>query len=308
MESKLIPRSWLLVVSASLCAAATGQTNTYHPFPDSNAVWIGHHWPGLINCGENYAYFISGDSLIGGQTYHTLTVPYVNAYGSCMVHHAPGPAGCFRQDLNARKVYWIPPGATDEALLYDFDLHVGDTIPGFDRLGCSQPASVVTQLDSVLVGTTYRKRWYCGEYPSTNVLIEGMGFLSGVLEGCATGMPDGPFNVLDCFSQDGVTLYSNGSGTCDLQTALPEWADRTIHTTISPDPFFDRTTISFDRDLVNATLVVFNSVGRSVKKVEHVSGDHLVLQRDGLPTGCYAVVLLREGERMGVAHMVLVDR
>jgi hypothetical protein len=308
MKRRLKLRIWSMVVPAWFSAAAIGQTNIYHAFPDSNAVWVGHRWPGLINCGEHYAYTISGDTLIGGQTYHTLVIPYVNAYGMCTVYHTPGYAGGFRQDLGTRKVFWIAPGTTAEELLYDFELGVGDTINGFDRLGCIQPNCVITLMDSVLIGTTYRKQWHCGEFPSTNVLIEGIGFISGVLEGCATGMPDGPFNVLDCFSQDGVTLFSNGTDNCDVQTAVPQLTDRTFRTIIYPDPFFDRATVRFDRDLVNATLVVLDPVGRAVRTVEHVSGDHLILQRDGLAAGCYSVVLVGGAQRSSAARMVLADR
>lgn len=295
-------------MTALLSAAAVGQTNIYHAFPDSNAVWAGHHWPGLINCGEHYAYTISGDTLIGGQTYHKLVIPYVNTYGGCTVYHAPGYAGGFRQDIGTRKVFWMAPGTVAEEVLYDFDLAEGDTIHGFDRMGCSQPDCVVTLLDSVQIGNDYRKQWHCGAFPSTNVLIEGIGFVSGVLEGCATGMPDGPFNVLDCFSQDGVTLFSNGSDACDLQTVLPRFSDRTIRTMVYPDPFFDRATVRFDRALVNATVMVLDHAGRAVRTVERVSGDQLVLHRDGLAAGSYSVVLVVGGHRSGVARMVLQDR
>lgn len=308
MKNRLKPRTWPLLVAPWLSAAALGQANIYHPFPDSNAVWMGHHWPGLINCGEHYAYALTGDTLIGGQTYHTLVIPYVNAYGACTVYHTPGYAGALRQDIAAKKVYWVAPGNVAEELLYDFDPAVGDIIPGFDRLGCSQPEEVVTLMDSVLIGSTYRKQWHCGTFPNTNTLIEGIGFISGVLEGCATGMPDGPFNVLDCFSQDGLTLFSNGMDACDLQTLVPRSSPAVVRTIVYPDPFFDRAMVRFERQLAQATVLVLDPSGRAVRTVAPVSGEQLILQRDGLAPGCYSIVLVESGQRTGAARMVVQDR
>jgi hypothetical protein len=293
---------------AWICAAAIGQTNTYHPFPDSNAVWMGHHWPGLINCGEHYAYIISGDTSVGGQGYHKLAVPYVNSYGGCAVFHSPGYAGCFRQDLGARKVFWLPPGAVDEELLYDFSLHVCDTMAGFSRLGCSQPASEITLMDSVLIGSTYRRQWHCGAFPSTNVLIEGIGFISGVLEGCATGMPDGPFNVLDCFQQDGVSLYPDGPTNCDLQNSTAEPSSSSVSLTAYPDPFTERTTVNAGRHLANATLAVYNSLGQEVCRMERVHGATFVLQRNDLPAGGYLIALWESGRFLGTAKLLMADQ
>ena len=202
----------------------------------------------------------------------------------------------------------VAPGNVAEELLYDFDPAVGDIIPGFDRLGCSQPEEVVTLMDSVLIGSTYRKQWHCGTFPNTNTLIEGIGFISGVLEGCATGMPDGPFNVLDCFSQDGLTLFSNGMDACDLQTLVPRSSPAVVRTIVYPDPFFDRAMVRFERQLAQATVLVLDPSGRAVRTVAPVSGEQLILQRDGLAPGCYSIVLVESGQRTGAARMVVQDR
>lgn len=94
----------LFVAMLMACLVAYGQTDIYHPFPDSNAVWVGHYWPGLVFCTERFAYTIAGDTVIGNVPYHALSIPAVNSSGECTVHHTAGYSGCYRQDVSARKV------------------------------------------------------------------------------------------------------------------------------------------------------------------------------------------------------------
>ncbi len=76
----------LLATLSSLCA--NGQTSVYHPFPDSNAVWNFHfQWYCFANgtADEYYSITISGDTIIGSQTYHKLSTPFVQSFstGNC---------------------------------------------------------------------------------------------------------------------------------------------------------------------------------------------------------------------------------
>jgi hypothetical protein len=57
------------------------QTGVYHPFPDSNAIWVGNSWHNAFgeNCRiyDEYNLYISGDTTIGLYSYHEL---YKNGY------------------------------------------------------------------------------------------------------------------------------------------------------------------------------------------------------------------------------------
>src|SRR5688572_13337561 len=159
----------LLVVCGS-----QAQTNIYHPFPDSNAVWnvfasgcCTASCPGPINDPViddfTFSYFISGDTLVNGLTYHKLyksgshhqhcvlgtSVDNWNFYNNV-------PAGVFRQDTAAKQVYKLA-SFNQECLLYDFNLNIGDTLKG-DCMNWGSCA-IVTSIDSVLVGGNYRTRY-----------------------------------------------------------------------------------------------------------------------------------------------------
>ena len=52
-----------------------GQTNVYHPFPESDAIWLQSSWyndgTGCV-ISDDHNLFISGDSVIGNYTYYKL--------------------------------------------------------------------------------------------------------------------------------------------------------------------------------------------------------------------------------------------
>ena len=283
------------------------QTNIYHPFPETNAIWGGHYWPGMIKCGEHYSYTIAGDTVIGNQTYHQLSIPYVDSYGPCTVNHSAGYNGCYRQDVAARKVYYIAPGDVTEELLYDFTLEVGDTIHEFSRFNCTQPTDTISLIDSMLIGTNYRKVWHFGEFPISNTIIEGIGYVSGILEGCATSMPDGPFYVLDCFQQNGITLYPDAATPCQLVNSVDEPSMASIQLTFYPNPFSSSATLQFNRSVVNATITIYNCVGQQIRQIKNISGKTIILNRDNLSVGLYYISICEKGKLPATNVLEVID-
>jgi len=99
----------------------------------------------------NYSYTFSGDTLINNLTYHKLTTPFAKPYVG-----GSGYRGAIRQDIVAKKVFFIPLREISEKVLYDFTLQVGDTVKVKPYYS---PRDTVQSIDSVLVGNTFRKRW-----------------------------------------------------------------------------------------------------------------------------------------------------
>ena len=181
-----------LLLSFSLMGfmfSAGGQTSVYHPFPDSNAVWNitfgGYQSP---ECSK-YSYTMSGDTVVSSLTYHKLIknriiyASYATGFcnwGSVLAIPAPSYAGAIRQDSALRKVYYLPPSASADTLLYDYNLVIGDTVKTY--VSMYTPFPVVTATDSVLVGTVYHKRWAVNSGACIDgKLIEGVGSGFGLL-------------------------------------------------------------------------------------------------------------------------------
>lgn len=215
------------------------QSSVYHPFPDSNATWNVEWNNGWSACIEDFSYSLDGDTMISNVIYHKINTPYIQNLGICNTIHQIGYKGCIRQDTSARKVYYIAPDSTTEDLLYDFNLQVGDSVQGFLRFNCFTITLAVIEIDSILIGTNYRKRWTTGTaipYNPYNRIIEGIGFETGLLQQCPISETDIPFYSLLCFQQDGITIYPNTQTNCHLIDDIKNFSEESTFE-ILPNPF-----------------------------------------------------------------------
>jgi len=232
-------KNFVFILLFLVAVSAQSQTSIYHPFPDSNAVWNGQFNMGLLcSYGENYSYIIGGDTIIEINNYHKLFIPYVMRYGDtlCALIHTTGYVGCYRNDHINKKVFYINPNDSVENLLYDFSLQVGGVTPAFSRWGCIVLSDTITTIDSAFIGTNYRKVWVVGTPPFTYSIIEGIGYSSGLLDGCG-GYLDGPSSQLECFQQNDITLFPDSSSSCSIITIVAEeYTKEKLNFKIYPNP------------------------------------------------------------------------
>src|SRR6185295_5120412 len=210
----------LLFLFFIITCSAKAQTSIYHPFPDSGAVWNVHYSRSdLPTCSaeDYFSYFYTGDTAIGGFSYKKVTRSFVVTTGDYLCNccaPSTGYMGALRDDTSAHRIFFVRAGHSQESLLYDFNLTTGDTLP-FDSI-CLCPTlfyTVITSVDSVLIGTQYRKSF---ETSFGNWIIEGIGSTFGLLEvGCAD-IADGFGWSLGCVSGNGITLYPDSSRQCEI--------------------------------------------------------------------------------------------
>jgi hypothetical protein len=190
--------------SVCLC----GQSTTYHPFPEGNATWNYRYYqdswamPPNDYTLINYSITFSGDTLINNLKYNKLTTPFVA--------FRKGYRGAIRQDVAARKVFIMPPTKRVEELLYDFNLQIGDSVKGYIYYH-----DIVEDIDSVLVGNSFRKRWRINSAYNVDI-IEGIGSTYGLLEESPTFCTDCPDFQLTCYSENNQTLYPDSQTNCEI--------------------------------------------------------------------------------------------
>jgi len=208
-----------LFLFTALLLALTSQAKniTYYSFPDSNAIWNMHYviygYGGEYD--ENYSIIISGDTLINGILYHKLLTPFVQSSGKSKVTWIEsGYKGAFRQDIASKKVFIVPPDSLSEQLLYDFNMHAGDTVRGYIERHVSTK-DIIDSVDSVLVGVRYHKRWKLSSMTPI-YFIEGVGSTFGLIEASTGNIVDGPEISISCFSQNGHTLYPDTVTHCEV--------------------------------------------------------------------------------------------
>ncbi|HXD94640.1 MAG TPA: T9SS type A sorting domain-containing protein [Bacteroidia bacterium] len=290
------------------------QTNVYHEFPDSNAVWSEQDNFNPCNCSNSCTdacgffnnFFMSGDTAVGMHVYHKIYV--TSAYYFNGVYNNFPPTTTFsvgiRQDTLAKKVFMFKAGVND-TLLYDFNLHVGDTLPA--SYVSQRGLNYVSSIDSILIGTNYRKQFHISTSTSSNYvnLIEGIGSLFGLVAKLVPPFESG--SVLNCFTQNGNTMYTNGGGAdCFLTLGLKNnesnlFADLKV----SPNPFSQLTNIT--TNIKEGVLTICNLYGQQVKQLKIVTNQTIILQRDNLPSGLYFMSLTKNDKIVATKKLIVVD-
>jgi len=264
------------------------------------AVWNVHYSRGDWNClaDDYFSYSYFGDTVLGIYTYKKVYVITVNSSGDIwcagMGPFGGGYKGAIRQDTATHKVFFVRPGQSYEAVLYDFNLNVGDTVP-YDTTGdCMYPGYVtIVSIDSILIGNQYRKSY------TTNfwfTIIEGIGSSQGLLEaGCNCN--DGYSWWLTCFSQNGQTLFPDTITNCDIIDMVREQTITNPGSAIilSPNPFHTTTTMRISNpDFKNLAPVtigikIYDALGTLMRseKTEFKNANEIKIDRGGLSDGLY---------------------
>jgi hypothetical protein len=277
----------LLILFVGWISNMHAQTSVYHPFPDSNATWNIFFSGGILaSCLEEFSYLLNGDTVISNHTYHKIMVPYIHNYGFCGPIHPSGYNGGIRQDTSARKVYYLAPDSLNEEVLYDFSLQIGDSLPGSLWFNCYTSTLAVIAIDSILIGTNYRKRWTTGHaipYNPHNYIIEGIGFETGLLQQCPESFADAPFYSLICFQQNGTTLYPDALTNCllidNVKNLLPDSVFE-----IFPNPFQNFLTV-ISKSNEPSEIILYDLAMRKLQQQTFVN--NVNLNTDAFAKGVY---------------------
>ncbi len=309
----------LLFIAFYSLSIAYGQTNTYHPFSDS-AIWrvdILANNPQGGGCLATYYfhYYSSGDTLINSLIHKKIYKSFValtstGAASPCNPTpplQLSGYIGALRDDSVANKTFFVFPNNNNDTLLYDYNLNANDTVKGFIGTYCT---TVVTTVDSVLIKGQYRKRWNCNACGNLNqYIIEGIGTSYGLTERFVNN-PSNPFGRLICSKDNTNILYASAynsifgcepiyNGEFELNT---EYKFKVI-----PNPFSLTANLESSKILKNATLVIYNLYGQTVKQINNISGQAITLHRNNLPSGLYFLCLIQNHKVIFTDNFVITD-
>ncbi len=218
------------------------------------------------------------DTMIHGNLYRTLR-----------------GAGCgVREDTSAGKVYAIlPPQYPDfdssERLLYDYNLHAGDSFK------TKHTIHVVASTGSVLLNSIPHKTWHLhGVFGDSTIhvsvadydVIEGMGSLNEPL------YPLNPFFfetcvTLTCFENHGsrpvldhkVGYYFDNDSSCTFTFGLGINHIQTSKVTprVIPNPVNQSSKIVFPEKIISGTVIVVNNVGQSVINITFNNKEEILI-------------------------------
>jgi hypothetical protein len=192
-------------------------------FPDSGAVWKETYWwqpsPFFYNgIGETY---LEGDTVFNDTTYQKIYNLRRDVFCSDIIISGPEYSGALRGDSITNKVYARWNANTNENLLYDYTLQVGDTLP-LNIAGWVWDIGVyVTRIDTIqTLDGINRKVWYLDfkyePFEGWPQIVEGIGSTSGLFGGIEPYWEG--WNELLCFSVNGNEVWRSLRDTCYVIT------------------------------------------------------------------------------------------
>lgn len=243
-----------------------------------------------------FSYTMNGDTSINGETYHRIYMPYrqeVLTGGGCCVNYFrnPGYCGAIRQEIINKKVWYVNPDSTTEQLLYNFNAGIGDTVSfrTNSNLWCNNFQDTILSIDSILIGTNYRKRWHL---LGSESIIEGIGSTRGLLE---TGCEYVNFAMgLNCFSQDGVTLFPNSTTTCNVILSMNDLSENSISFSLFPNPFHAMSRVNLNSEFQTTEIRIYNALGLLIRDEKIHRQIFYNLNRYELPNGIYFIQLIND--------------
>ena len=297
-------RKKLFIISLFFSIGSFAQTNVYHPFPDSNAHWTEGTYAlqggGPCVVYNDYTLFIAEDTIIGPKTYHKILASGYK-YSNC-----PPPGyyyynlyvGAIRQDTLLKTVYchsW-----SGEQLLYDFKLNIGDTLPASYN---NSFGNVVTGIDSVFVGSNYRKRFLLKSLSMSSpedtsyAMIEGIGSTFGLFNQIVPPFESG--SGLGCFEHKGNAYPKNANCTFAVGAEMEVYPK--IEVKISPNPSTGIFTITSSEQFQFSVYDIFGwEVYKSTQQINQSS----TLDLSSQPKGIY-FVRVKSNERIVSKKIIL---
>jgi hypothetical protein len=272
----------LLIISTLTTPNLKAQTSIYYPFPEDSATWC----EGLCIIQPQYSidFYAPATSKLDGK------VLINNNWYSRMIHHSEncdGAMSCIcatlngsddttyyiRQDTAQKKVWIYVPSTNSDTIFLDFNLNVGDTIDGSKEYWAEQVSgsgqTIVTSIDSVLIGSQYRKRFNYSYNGFNNTMIEGIGPTHGLFLLANQGYDYA--TGLGIFSQNNQIFYPSyspdttgmGQYCYNFPTAKQE-INKTSFIFSFPNPSTRNFTLYFGQYLSKGSIEIYSAIGEKV--------------------------------------------
>ena len=203
--------------------------------------------------------------------------------------------GFLRQD--DKKIYQYD-GIYGDTLLYDFDLHLGDTVP--ETFHNFNQGLIVTAVDSLLVGTSYRKAFTLNNNVNKR-LTEGLGNFGGLIFPHAPGAINYTSDFAFHYSIHNINYYpSMASGNCYSYLSIDEVEDQDV--IAYPNPSSGKIRIKTGSRA--AQLEVISSTGQYIT-LDFQSGDEEVeVDLSNLSSGIYLLRIENQEGKTTVLRVV----
>ena len=202
----------------------------------------------------------------------------------------------WREDTITRRIYQKSSNGGPDSLLYDFSLNIGDPFPG-------APFLTLTNIDTVLTGVGYKRRFIFSNPNDSIIWVEGIGNIAHPLD---------PFTwfaypgfTLICSYQNDTMVYDAGSlynfNCTTLTTAMNEHQPFPQPLSVYPNPFNNSLTILINlMQEEQVDIDVFDALGNKISSVAEnkfiTAGKNELKYQNNFPAGIYLIKLSTGGK------------
>lgn len=255
---------------------------------------------------DNESLIVGNDTIIGESTYNKI-LQYINGRTDEI-----SKIGYLRTTID-KKVFFRPDTASNDYLIYDFNVKKNDTltvygITGFnDESYLSQIDFCVKEIDSVSLNNSYYTRFHLSSIEAdmnTDTWIDGIGNTNGFLHYDA-GLVGGNGYELLCFSDNDMLVYQNADfSNCDYLTSTNS-IDHLDAIKIYPNPLLDNSVISITNlnDSRLYRLIIFNTNGELI--IDKQFRNRYTLQRQDFDAGVYLVKIMNDSKDIWISKLLI---
>lgn len=226
------------------------------------------------------------------------------------------PYGFIRED-SSKKVFYRLNGNDTEKLMYDFNIHLHDTVHVYGLYNYYTPDFwemdyYVYSIDSAIVGGCFKKQYHMYVLPFTgwgqeaSQWIEDVGSIDGILRNYNNYLGCNWFDLL-CYKKNGILQYTNPNySSCYVVTGVNDLKNVVLEVVISPNPITDKSTFKIlglgksDEIIIN----IFNSVGYKILTKRNVI--EFQIYKNDFPEGIYFYTISNKSGILVSGKIILI--
>jgi hypothetical protein len=258
-------------------------------FPESYAIWSEVYTPPFETGPQSFYFYgmLNSDTIINGKSYHKLY------FSTDTIFQKSEYCGGIREDKDLKRIYYLGKQINfyedQEIILYDFDLEIGDVVgEGYNIMPGTE--LIVENIESILIGSLFRKVVKFKYLNEISYWIEGIGNIRGLLSTTGAYPANGSWNDLVCFRQGWEWKYTNP----EFQECIPKALNSKQQLTdqrvvkIVPNPISDQGSVILSNNLsVFNILNIYSSAGTLLKCINIKQGEEIIITKEGLLSGMY---------------------
>ena len=203
--------------------------------------------------------------------------------------------GCIRED-STRKV-WYKPIDNYERIKYDFGMQAGDTI-----LIENYPDLILDSIKEISVNGSVRQSFYLSNEYATEIWIEGIGSLLGILNSGLAGTAGG-YSLLLCLHENSELIWQNSDyAECWLVSGINKINDNLIKVNILTD--FNNNIKIENNELTDIYIEIYNLLGQMIffKRVE--SNSSIYLNHEKFNKGIYLCRIITDEKKIKTIKII----